>query len=169
MFQIFWNSGCIIMDARFDFRSKLKCYLMNSYMIGWYYDKKNHVNWPAQKKAHTSEPKHIFSEQTDIVRQCYWLELLSWEEQLLGSFTVPGPLYVLEFCSQPGTALLFLLQPSAQRPHLLLSLHLYVISHDHSCLQVSLETPPFLCLVLKHTHTQNWLHMPLHAFYSQFD
>lgn len=92
-------------------------------------------------------------QKTDTVRclSLRWLELLSWEEQLFGSFTVPGPLYVLEFCSQPGTVLLFFLQPSAQRSHLLLSLYLYVIGHDHSRLQVSLETSPFLCLVLKHT------------------
>lgn len=84
-----------------------------------------------------SEPKHIVSEYRH------------------SKTVLPSPLYVLELCSQPGTTLLFLLEPSAQRSHLLLSLNLYVICHDHSCLQVSLETPPFLCLILKHTCIHN--------------
>ena len=50
---------------------------------------------------------------------------------------------------QPGVLLLLLQQPPLDGTQLLLGLALDVVGHHHRCLQVSLEAPPLLRLVLE--------------------
>lgn len=58
-------------------------------------------------------------------------------------------LHVPQLLLQPGVLLLFLQQPPLHGAQLLLGLILDVIGHHHRRLEVRLEAPPFLCLLLK--------------------
>lgn len=82
-----------------------------------------------------------------------WIEERHIRDVEFMNDNVPGASDLLQLCSQCGIVLLLLLQLSAQRAQLLLSLHLDVISNHHCCLEVGLETAPLLSLVLL-THTQ---------------
>lgn len=57
-------------------------------------------------------------------------------------------LHVPQLLLQPGILLLFLQQPPLHSTQLLLGLALNVIGHHHRGLQVCLESPPLLRLLL---------------------
>lgn len=62
-------------------------------------------------------------------------------------------LHFIQLLLQPGTLLLLLLQLPLHHTELLLSFAFNVIGYNHSSLQVSLETPPLLCVLLERAIT----------------
>lgn len=61
-------------------------------------------------------------------------------------------LHFIQLLLQPGTLLLLLLQLPLHHTELLLSFAFNVIGYNHCSLQVSLETPPLLCVLLERSN-----------------